>query len=55
MTEIANNIEDGARALAEGDGLEGGVGFPTGLNVNHCAAHYTPNPGDTNGPYCDAL
>lgn len=21
-------------------------GFPTGCSLNHCAAHYTPNPGD---------
>ena len=23
------------------------MGFPTGVSVNHVAAHYTPNPGDT--------
>ena len=49
MTEIANNIEDGTRALVEEDGLLSGVGFPTGLSLNHCAAHYTPNAGDTTG------
>lgn len=47
MTDIANNIEDTTRALVEGDGLESGIGFPTGLSLNHCAAHYTPNAGDT--------
>lgn len=26
---------------------QGGMGFPTGVSVNHVAAHYTPNPGDT--------
>ncbi|KIY51987.1 methionine aminopeptidase 2-like protein, partial [Fistulina hepatica ATCC 64428] len=46
MTEIANFIEDGTRALVEENGFESGVGFPTGLSLNHCAAHYTPNPGD---------
>ncbi|KAK9469865.1 peptidase M24A, methionine aminopeptidase [Lipomyces arxii] len=46
-TEIANLIEDGTRAMAEGDGLEAGVAFPTGLSLNHVAAHYTPNAGDT--------
>jgi methionyl aminopeptidase len=50
MTEIADNIEDGIRALVEENGLESGIGFPTGLSLNHCAAHYTPNPGDTIGP-----
>ncbi|KAG1749739.1 methionine aminopeptidase 2-like protein [Suillus paluster] len=48
MTEIANLIEDGSRALVEENGLESGIGFPTGLSLNHCAAHYTPNAGDTN-------
>ena len=49
MTEIANLIEDGTRALVEEDGLESGIGFPTGLSLNHCAAHYSPNPGDNIG------
>ena len=49
LHEIANGIEDCTRALTghqgleEGDGLMAGVGFPTGLSINHCAAHYTPN------------
>ncbi|KAJ8519058.1 hypothetical protein ONZ45_g3963 [Pleurotus djamor] len=47
LTEIANYIEDGVRALVEEDGLEAGIAFPTGLNLNHCAAHFSPNPGDT--------
>lgn len=56
MTEIAENIEDGTRALVEEDGFESGIGFPTGLNLNHCAAHYTPNAGDTTGlQQCSSL
>jgi len=51
MTEIANMIEDGTRALVEEDGLESGIGFPTGLSVNEVAAHYTPNAGDTKSKY----
>lgn len=46
MTEIVNMIEDGTRALVEENGLESGVGFPTGVSLNNCAAHYTPNAGD---------
>ncbi|KAF3933642.1 hypothetical protein ABW20_dc0102232 [Dactylellina cionopaga] len=52
LTDIANNIEDSVRALSghdgltEGDGLIAGVGFPTGLSINSCAAHYTPNAGN---------
>ncbi|KAL8874344.1 MAG: hypothetical protein Q9174_000295 [Haloplaca sp. 1 TL-2023] len=52
LTEIAEGIEDGVRALTghqgleEGDSIKGGMGFPTGLSRNHCAAHYSPNAGN---------
>ena len=52
LTQIAEGIEDSVRALTghpgleEGDNLKGGMGFPTGLSINHCAAHYTPNAGN---------
>lgn len=52
LTEIAEGIEDSVRALTgfpgleEGNNLLGGMGFPTGLSINHCAAHYTPNAGN---------
>ncbi|PHH89395.1 hypothetical protein CDD83_6153 [Cordyceps sp. RAO-2017] len=52
LTSIAETIEDGVRALtghdglAEGDALQAGMGFPCGLSLNHCAAHYTPNAGN---------
>ncbi|KXL48266.1 hypothetical protein M433DRAFT_57437 [Acidomyces richmondensis BFW] len=52
LTEIAEMIEDGTRhltghlGLEEGDNILGGVAFPTGLSLNHCAAHYTPNAGN---------
>ena len=49
MVDIADTIENGVRALVEGDGLDAGIAFPTGLSLNHCAAHYSPNPGDTLG------
>ncbi|KAJ5142434.1 Winged helix-turn-helix transcription repressor DNA-binding [Penicillium bovifimosum] len=51
LTEIAVGIEDGVRALLDnagldtGQGLVSGLGFPTGLSLNNCVAHYTPNPG----------
>lgn len=51
LTEIALGVEDGVRALLGNDGLApgsavvSGMGFPTGLSLNHCVAHYTPNPG----------
>ncbi|PWY80714.1 methionine aminopeptidase, type II [Aspergillus heteromorphus CBS 117.55] len=51
LTVIAEGIEDGVRALSgyqgldTGDGLKASMGFPTGLSLNHVAAHWTPNPG----------
>ncbi|KAJ9058173.1 Methionine aminopeptidase 2 [Entomophthora muscae] len=47
MIELCETIENGTRALVEENGLAAGVGFPTGCSLNECAAHYTPNPGDT--------
>ncbi|PVU95538.1 hypothetical protein BB561_001752 [Smittium simulii] len=46
MTSIAESIENATRQLVEENGFEAGIGFPTGLSVNHIAAHYTPNAGD---------
>lgn len=52
LTEIAEGIEDSVRALVghdgltEGDSLLGGMGFPCGLSINNCAAHYSPNAGN---------
>jgi methionyl aminopeptidase len=51
LQDIASGIEDSVRALLDnaglgpGDGLKSGMGFPTGLCLNHQVAHYTPNPG----------
>ncbi|OHE97911.1 methionine aminopeptidase [Colletotrichum orchidophilum] len=51
LLEIATGIEDGVRSLLgnqgieAGDALRAGMGFPTGLCLNHEVAHYTPNPG----------
>ncbi|KAK0374349.1 methionine aminopeptidase [Colletotrichum limetticola] len=51
LLEIATGIEDGVRSLLGnqglevGDALKAGMGFPTGLCLNHEVAHYTPNPG----------
>ena len=51
MSQLAQEIEDGVRALTNhqgfeaGDALKAGMGFPTGLCLNNIAAHWTPNPG----------
>ncbi|KAK2735906.1 Methionine aminopeptidase 2 [Onygenales sp. PD_40] len=53
LTSIAEEIEDGVRALTghqglePGDSLKAGMGFPTGLCLNNVAAHFTPNAGAT--------
>ncbi|OTB01158.1 hypothetical protein M426DRAFT_323674 [Hypoxylon sp. CI-4A] len=52
LTEIAEGIEDSVRrllghdGLTEGDAKVAGIGFPTGVNLDHIAAHYTPNAGN---------
>jgi len=52
LTQITEGIEDSVRALTghdgltEGDSILGGMGFPTGVSINNCAAHYTPNAGN---------
>ena len=51
MSQLAQEIEDGVRAMTShqgleiGDALKAGMGFPTGLCLNNVAAHWTPNPG----------
>lgn len=51
MSKLADEIEDGVRALVNhesletGEALKAGMGFPTGLCLNNIAAHWTPNPG----------
>ncbi|KAH7025883.1 methionine aminopeptidase 2-like protein [Microdochium trichocladiopsis] len=52
LTEIAEGIEDSVRRLVghdgleEGDCLKAGMGFPTGVNLDHIAAHFSPNAGN---------
>ena len=49
MIEIAQYIEKGTRAglNAKAGDLSRGWGFPTGLSLNHVAAHYSPNYKDS--------
>jgi len=46
MIDICEELENRVRLLVGADGLKQGIAFPTGCSLNHCAAHYTPNPGD---------
>jgi methionyl aminopeptidase len=47
MIDAAEAFENKARELIGADKLKAGIAFPLGCSVNNCAAHYTPNPGDT--------
>lgn len=44
---FSERLEDCSRKLIKENGLNAGLAFPTGCSLNHCAAHYTPNAGDT--------
>jgi methionyl aminopeptidase len=50
LIDLATAIESKIQELThydEKNPLAGGVAFPTGLSVNNCAAHWSPNPSDT--------
>lgn len=47
MNELCEELERTSRALILERGLQAGLAFPTGCSLNRCAAHYTPNAGDT--------
>ncbi|TNM91588.1 hypothetical protein fugu_019968 [Takifugu bimaculatus] len=47
MIDICERLENCSRKLIKENGLNAGLAFPTGCSLNHCAAHYTPNAGDT--------
>jgi methionine aminopeptidase type II len=46
LADLCNQLENKNRELTLENGLERGIGFPTGCSLNHVAAHYTPNMGD---------
>lgn len=46
MTDLCDAVENTVRTLIQANGLEAGIAFPTGVSLNYCAAHWTPNPGD---------
>eukprot|EP01038_Epipyxis_sp_PR26KG_P010453 gene10453-14041_t len=46
LTDMCEQIEECNRRLVRENGLQAGIGFPTGCSLNHVAAHYTPNTGD---------
>ena len=48
LIELCEKLEDKNHQLVQERGLDAGIAFPTGVSKNHIAAHYTPNPGETN-------
>ncbi|KAJ4459101.1 putative Methionine aminopeptidase 2B [Paratrimastix pyriformis] len=51
LFEFVETLENSIRTIIESQGLshiEAGIAFPTGVSLNHVAAHFTPNPGDEN-------
>ena len=47
---VCENIERKVREMCEVEGVnttKAGMAFPCGVSLNNCAAHYTPNPGDS--------
>lgn len=51
LFHLATSIESQIKSLLsekkQSDWKKFGVAFPTGLSINNCAAHFTPNPNDT--------
>lgn len=44
LIDICDTLEGIVRKLIEENGLQAGHAFPTGVSINHCAAHYSSNP-----------
>lgn len=46
LADMCERLENCNRTLMKENGIQAGIGFPTGCSLNYVAAHYTPNPGD---------
>lgn len=54
LWDVTESIEKKIKELTfynEANPLLGGVAFPTGVSINNCSAHYTPNPGENKTRY----
>ncbi|KAM0686990.1 Methionine aminopeptidase 2 [Conglomerata obtusa] len=45
IAKVIETIENSTRTMLHGE-LNNGIGFPTGVSLNNCAAHFTLNPLD---------
>lgn len=43
LSTLANLIEDKCKELTKENGINKGIGFPSSLSVDDCAAHFTPS------------
>jgi len=43
LSTLANLIENKCKELTKENGILNGIGFPSSLSVNDCAAHFTPS------------
>jgi len=42
ILDFCNKLENKTKELSDPNELNNGIGFPTGVSINNCAAHYTP-------------
>merc|ERR1711970_247053 len=47
IIDIVEELEKHSNLYIGKDGLKRGRGFPTGMSLNGCAAHDTPNPNES--------
>ena len=47
LLDFCQSIESTLRYLIKANRLDAGQAFPTGVSINNCAAHFSPNYGDT--------
>lgn len=45
LLEVVSLVESATRTMLKGE-KNNGIGFPCGISLNDCAAHFTLNPGD---------
>jgi methionyl aminopeptidase len=46
LLDFCNKLENKTRELTKTNEKNNGIGFPTGVSINECAAHFTPTIGD---------
>lgn len=47
LIDAVEALEEKAKQMINANGINAGLAFPLGCSINNCAAHFTPNKGDT--------